>query len=392
MSVDASCFDIVIAGGGMTGCVLAIAIAAQNRQYKIALIESHVHGSVSPAFDGRALALSDGTLQAFEQFKLKSVVQPYLHPIRNIHVSEKGHAARVHISANEYGLQQLGAVMELASAGFQLQKQLALFPNITLFCPDKIASFEQQNGFVDIRLDSCKTLHTKLLVGAEGAYSSLQSVLGLPSETIDFKQTAMIATVYTEQTGRCIAWERFSQNGPLALLPLGENRYSLVWCHHPDSSVQMQMLDDQKLICELQNYFGSFAGRFIKIEGKAFYPLKLQNLLQTTHHRIVLLGNAAHLLHPVAGQGFNLAMRDIITLASLCKTATDPGTYDVLKRYRQMREQDQARTVWMTSSLASLFTGNNPLLLISRQLGLFCMNNIPQLKARLVRQALGHTV
>lgn len=390
MSADSQDFDVVIAGGGMTGCTLAVSLATNHPHLRIGIIETHPQGKVSPAFDGRALALSDRTLTEFDSLGLKAKLATYLHPIRQIHVSEKGQAARVHIHAKDYRLEQLGAVMELAPAGFALQKQLDLYSNVVVFCPEHIESVEQHSSHVSLLLQSGKRIQAKLFVSAEGAFSSLQTLLKLPTNSHDFHQTAMIATVYTDDSGDCTAWERFTSAGPLALLPLGENRYSLVWCHDPTETAHFQQLDNDRLLSELQQMFGSFAGRFSAIEGIAFYPLKLQQVMQTTHHRIALLGNAAHLLHPVAGQGFNLAMRDIVALTQACRGVLDVGCYEVLKNYRLARQADHEQTIWLTSSLASLFTGDHCFLRAPRQLGLFLMNNIPALKSMLVRHALGH--
>ncbi len=386
-------YDVVIAGGGMTGATLAIALAQlapAGQPWRIALIEAHQPQSAHPGFDGRAIALAAGSVEALRQLKLWSSWQPTAHAIRHIHVSEQGHAGRVTLSAEEFQQPALGYVLELSAAGQRLYEQLALHTNIRHYCPAKLTACVQSADLVTLTLSSGEQITTRLLVGADGAQSILQSQLNLPVAQHDFQQSAVITTLQTEQAVAARAWERFTPHGPLALLPLGEYMYSVVWCQSPDNAQQTMQLPEAEFTRQLQQAFGFRAGHFVQTGARAVYPLALRYLTQSTHHRVVLLGNAAHQLHPVAGQGFNLAMRDIMALRDCLQQVTDPGAYAVLQKYQQQRKDDQQRTIWFTSALASLFADPALPLLIARQSGLLLMNHVPALKNALVQQALGY--
>lgn len=387
-------YDVVIVGGGMTGATLAIALAQLKptaKPWRIALIEAKIPQQHSQSgFDGRAIALSAGSIEALQSLKLWAEWQSAAHAIRHIHVSENGHAGRVTMAAEEFQLAALGYVLELSVAGQQLYRTLPTYLNITHYCPSQLISFTQSEDWVTLMLSSEEQLTTRLLVSAEGAHSLIQQQLNLPVEQYDFSQTAMITSLVVDEPVCGRAWERFTANGPLALLPLRENTYSVVWCQSPEQANENMRLDEVDFIHRLQQMFGFRAGRFMQCGARALYPLSLRYLPQITHHRVVLLGNAAHQLHPVAGQGFNLAMRDIMTLRAILQHAVDPGAYSVLQQYRQQREGDMQRTIGLTSSLATLFAEPAFPLVVTRQVGLMLMNHIPCLKNGLVQQALGH--
>lgn len=391
MSTD---YDVVIAGGGMTGATLAIALAqlmsANGKSWRIALIEAQQPQPAHPGFDGRAIALAAGSVDALQQLKLGASLLPTAHAIRHIHVAEQGHAGRVTLNADEFNQSALGYVLELSVAGQHLYEQVAQYANIQHFCPSKLVACQQANDFVALTLSSGEQITTRLLVGADGAQSVLQAQLNLSVEQHDFQQSAVITTLQVEQPVNARAWERFTPHGPLALLPLGEQIYSVVWCQSHENAQQVMQLTEAEFTRQLQQAFGFRAGRFVHSGARAVYPLSLRYLTQSTHHRVVLLGNAAHQLHPVAGQGFNLAMRDIMALRDCLQQVADPGAYSVLQQYWQQRKDDQQRTIWFTSALASLFADPALPLLIARQSGLLLMNHIPALKNALVQQALGY--
>ncbi|MFN3018457.1 2-octaprenyl-6-methoxyphenyl hydroxylase [Vibrio coralliilyticus] len=385
-------FDVVIAGGAMAGMTLALAINKLSQQpLSIAVVEPYqVDHQAHPGFDSRSIALSYGTVNILKQFGLWDDISTFATAIRHIHVSDRSHAGMTEIDNLEVGVEALGYVVELADVGRLYHEKVAQDSNITLLCPASVNQIERQQQCVHIELDNGQTISGKLLVAADGAISTCCQQIGLDFNEHDFEQVAVIANIKTAEHHQGRAFERFTSSGPVALLPMSEHRMSLVWCLRPDDAQRVMSLDDDAFLKELQHAFGWRLGKLEKVGQRAVYPLLLRYREQNTSHRFAIVGNAAQTLHPIAGQGFNLGIRDVATLAEVIATnSSDPGDYSVLSQFKRRRENDRSATISLTSSLVHIFSNDYLTLRIGRNLSLAAMDNIPVLKAPLLARTLG---
>jgi 2-octaprenyl-6-methoxyphenol hydroxylase len=260
---------------------------------------------------------------------------------------------------------------------------------VTLFCPAKVQQIDSSKALQRVTLTDGRTLEAKLVVGADGGASDVAAQMKLDSNTLDFGQSAIIANVQCNHPHQSRAFERFTEHGPVALLPMQDNRWSLVWCVSHEQVEPLRQCTDEAFLTRLQTMFGYRVGRFEVVGKRDIYPLVLTTRCALFSHRSVIIGNAAHSLHPIAGQGFNLGIRDAATLAQLLKDTEDPGDFALLNRYRMMRREDIATTVGLTSALAIGFSSRDKLSVVARNAALAALAKIPVLKTSLVRQTLG---
>ncbi|MGR5222491.1 2-octaprenyl-6-methoxyphenyl hydroxylase [Vibrio parahaemolyticus] len=389
-------YDVVIAGGAMAGSTLAMALDhCSNHALRIAVVEPFLSDSHShPGFDARSIALSYGTVEILKQYQLWSLIEDHATPITHIHVSDCGHAGMTDFYAEREGLEAMGYVVELAEVGRRFNRQLNQRVNIDLYCPCSVADITQHQDQIDVVVQDeqghSQILSAKLLVAADGADSLSCQRIGLDQHTHDFDQVAVIANVLTGQSHNRRAFERFTECGPLALLPMSEQRSSLVWCMPPARAAQVCALPEGEFRLQLQDAFGWRLGRFTKVGAVASYPLKLRYRPQIVAHRFAAVGNAAQTLHPIAGQGFNLGIRDIATLVdSLLADLSDVGNYANLNRFQTKRQQDRELTITMTTGLVHVFSNDFLALRLARNLGLGLMDNFPRLKSPVFNRALG---
>ncbi|USD38107.1 2-octaprenyl-6-methoxyphenyl hydroxylase [Ferrimonas sp. SCSIO 43195] len=392
--------DIAIVGGGMAGTTLALALAQQEfspageapRRWRVALIEARpVSDTDHPGFDSRAIALAHGSVQHYQQLGLWPLLAGGAAAIDRIHVSDRGHWGQVRMSAAEQGVDALGQVVELERVGPVLHRALA-DTEVQLYCPDQLASMSQHRDYCELSLTSGQTLKAGLVVAADGGTSRVRQHLNLPLQRSDYEQVAVIANVRMANVGST-AFERFTDEGPLALLPMSDGRYSLVWVRSQPQAERILQLSDAAFAAELQRAFGFRLGAVEQVGKRASYPLALQRVSKPVHHRVVLIGNAAQTLHPIAGQGFNLGLRDVMTLSQRLQLSlqqqADPGAFSVLDDYWCARQADVERTVSLTNGLVKLFSNNNPVLQVGRNLGLMAMDWMPTLAQGLVSQTMG---
>lgn len=384
-------FDVVIAGGAMAGMTLALTINKKSPQpLSIAVIEPfQVDHQQHPGFDSRSIALSYGTVAILEQFGLWSHIAKVATPIEHIHVSDRTHAGMTEITSQEVGVDALGYVVELADVGRIYHQQAQQDKHITLL-EASVASVERSEDKVSVALSDGSSIEGKLLVAADGALSTSCQQVGVELVEHDFDQVAVIANITTQQAHNGRAFERFTDSGPVALLPMSQGRMSLVWCLRPERAQQVMNLSDEQFLSQLQQAFGWRLGKLEKVGQRASYPLLLRYRQQNCSHRLAIVGNAAQTLHPIAGQGFNLGIRDVVTLAECIATASqDPGSYQALKQFKAARKDDRDATIAMTSALVHIFSNDYMSLRIGRNLGLFAMDNLPALKTPLLRRTLG---
>jgi 2-octaprenyl-6-methoxyphenol hydroxylase len=385
-------YDLLIIGGGLVGASLAAALAPLP--LKIAMVEAVPFGSRGqPSFDDRATALSEGSRRIFESMGVWAGMAAEASPIRRIQVSERGRLGATRLSAEEAGVDALGWVTPNRLIGKALMEFIASKPNITVHAPAKLQSFVAHTDEVEavIEADKPLTLRAKLLVAADGAQSEVRRQLGIGGERWDYAQTAVVCNVRVERPTAETAFERFADAGPVALLPMGDDKYGFVWVTATDAAPALLGLDDAAFAEQAAERFGGRFGKFIQVGKRASYPLSMVRAEAQQATRTLIIGNAAHALHPVAAQGFNLSVRDVAMLAEVLADARggDLGAPDVLARYVDARKGDQRGTAFFTDILNRIFA--NPLTSVAwgRNAGLLAMELMPTTRRALMRKNMG---
>lgn len=399
-------FDVVIVGGGMAGATMALALAPAG--LKIALIESHPYqeDQTQPSFDDRCLALAWSSRQIYQAMgiwdKLAQREEGGFEAIKQIHVSDRGHMGVTRLDHRQEGVSALGFVVESRVIGDVLVQELKQHDNIQLFCPAHIEQLETTSEAVEIQLTQQDKSHihlsSSLLVIADGVNSKTREILGIRTNQQAYAQTAIIANVETQLHHNNVAYERFTDSGPLAMLPLTRNRCSLVWTANDDQVDEIMSYNDEEFKQALQHRFGFRLGQISKVGRRVSYPLALMTIENESlkhQHRVALIGNAAHGVHPVAGQGFNLGLRDISALAELITNEmqqhkmADPGDEALLRAYWQWRQADIRQVTTITNGLIKLFSNNSTPLALLRNSGLMMTDIIGPLKHALAHEAMG---
>lgn len=388
-------FDIVIVGGGMVGLTMACALG--ERKWKIGILEAFPFNSDQPpSFDTRSVALAHGSRNVLKGLGLWSELAEVCTPIKHIHVSDRGHFGTTRLNASEENVEALGYVIENRHLGKTLLERVSKMKNVTLMCPARLSDLTIEEHTATLEIDNdgiTQQLKTKLVIAADGGNSAVNKLLNIDSTRWEYGQTAIVSTVATDQPHSNIAYERFTDSGPLALLPLSENRQSLVYTVKDEQVDAILALDDQAFLNQLQARFGFRLGRFTRCAPRKSFPLSMMRIKQHIKQRVVIIGNAAHTLHPVAGQGFNLGVRDVAALAEILDQALnddrDLGALDVLEDYERWRRKDQLSVTLFTDGLARIFA--NPLAPVrfARSKGLAITNILPPLKHALARHAMG---
>ncbi len=398
-------FDLVIAGGGMTGAMLALQITRLLPQLRIAIIEQQSveqqgaeQQSAEPAaqhttsFDSRSIALSAGSVALLARWGLWPELKPHACAIEHIQVSDRGHFGKSRLTATEFGRSALGYVIEIEWIGRLLYQQLQQVPTSQLqwFRPDQISAIRTERDYRHLQLKSGTELSCRLLVLCEGGDSPSRALAGIDGVQHDYQQSALIANIAVAAPHQGKAFERFTIDGPLALLPLTQQRYSLVWTCQPEQAVALKALPDTEFVAALQQAFGYSAGTFTSVGNRVLYPLKLKTAAKAADHRLVLCGNSLHNLHPIAGQGFNLALRDLDALLQLLALhQQDAGAYTLTRQYQLLRSVDMAQVVGFTDSLVRLFSNDSKLLALGRSLGLSVLNQCGVLKQPFAALTMG---
>ncbi|MGF6773047.1 2-octaprenyl-6-methoxyphenol hydroxylase [Paraburkholderia sp. GAS199] len=385
-------FDVTIVGAGPVGLALAgwLARRSATQALKIALVDAREpEDSIA---DPRAIAVSHGSRMILEPLRWPADATA----IERIHVSQRGHFGRTLIDHREHGLPALGYVLRYGSIVHGLAEAVHASPVHWFRSTSASAPVQEQDG-VTLPIETAgvtRSLRTRILVNAEGGLFGDQSKTGEDDArdsrgSRDYGQTALVGTVTVSAPQPHVAWERFTSQGPIALLPTGGVRganYALVWCCAPEEAERRAQLPDEAFLAELGAAFGDRMGQFTQIKGRASFPLGLNTVDTLVKGRVVAIGNAAQTLHPVAGQGLNLGLRDAHALADAL--STEGPTPLALASFAQRRALDRRLTIGATDTLARLFTVDFPPLAIVRGLALTALEFLPPVKTALARQMM----
>ena len=404
-------YDILIIGGGMVGASLGVALGGSG--LRVGLVEAVPFGAPrQPSYDDRTIALAYGSKKIFAALGIwdslhtngdrsspavaTQKVAGGVTPISRIHISDQGHFGFAHLDSAEAGVEQLGYVVENRVLGAALTARLREFANVTLVQPAVLTEvdFSGPLATVSIELNGAPVrLSTSLVVAADGGNSAVRAAAGIAAHRVEYGQSAVVANVTTELAHESTAFERFTKYGPLALLPMEANRCSVVWSLPPPEAERMVAISEAEFLGQLQESFGTRLGRFLKTGARNVYPLALTRVKEHVRNRLVLIGNAAHTLHPVAGQGFNLGLRDVAVLAQVLvdaqRRAEDVGSPAVLQTYASWRKRDNLAVSSFTDALVRIFSNNFGPLVVARDLGLLAVDLVPAVKRALMRHTMG---
>lgn len=390
MSIDTD-VDVCIIGAGVVGASLALALAGSGK--KILLLEAkRIAVDVVPD-DVRNTALGYGSRQLLERLGVWDELTDQIAEIQTVHVSQKGHFGVTRLTRETERLPSLGYLVPNHKMLASLHDLVAAHASIALHDQVTDIAFEQHERMVTLAFDSDavrQRMSCKLLVGADGTNSVVRSALEIESDLTDYEQTAVISNVSASAYQPGVAYERFTTHGPIALLPLAtKGQYSMVWPVPPALADELMALDQDAFLARLQQHFGHRVGLFEECSKRQIYPLKLMRAREIYRPRCLLIGNAAYSIHPVAGQGFNLALRDLSFLADLLKDAEDPGLELHLEQYRVARKDDVDRIIKFTDGLLRLFGNPSPVLAHARGAALSVLGQFPSLQRQVTRQGLG---
>lgn len=395
-------YDIVIVGGGLVGGSLACALSATG--LRTAVIEAAAAAAPQhPSYDERVIALALSSQRIFAGIGLWPALAASAEPILRVHVSERGRPGCTRLDASDEGVPALGYVAPARAIGAAIMAHLQAAPTVELLRPARLVGLHPAPARTLARPAAmqlevsvgghARLLRTRLVVAADGGDSAVRRRLGLAVTERGYDQDALITTVTASAPRPGVAFERFTDSGPLALLPMTEGRWSVVWTTRRALTPALLALDDASFLARLQARFGQRLGTLSRPGRRGAYPLRLMLARELTRPRLVLIGNAAHTLHPVAGQGFNLGLRDVAELAEALALAErlgqDPGGPEVLAHYRRRRRGDQQQVALLTDGLARLFVNPWAPVRLARSVGLVGLDLLPGARHRLARRFMG---
>jgi 2-octaprenyl-6-methoxyphenol hydroxylase len=381
--------DVLIVGGGLTGCALALAL--RDSALQVALVETHAPQNSSASFDERHLGLAEVSVQALQRLGVWARITEAVGAISAIHVSSQAEFGHSYLRAQEHGVSRFGVTCPARALGAALNDAVNALPGLHLLRPATLLSLRQDEQMHQLSLESAGEqieIRARLVVGADGSNSRIRELMQIPVHISDTGQVAIVSNVASERAHSGMAFERFTRNGPIALLPLPGGRSGVVWTQSADSAAIHMAMDDETFLDELQGQFGYRLGRLTRLGRRASHALVRHTSERTHAARVALIGNAAQTLHPIAAQGFNLGLRDALCLAQTIHDAADPGAANLLDTYAVSRAQDRARTRQFSEGLLGLTT--NPALGPLRSLGMLALDAIKPLRARLVHFGMGY--
>ena len=387
-------YDILIVGGGLAGNCLALAL--KDAGLHMAIIEANTREQLqsSPAGD-RALALSAGTVKMLQALNIWKDIETKATAIKDIHISDRGHFGKARLSAKKQGVEALGYVISARDIETHVAERVEQ-SGIEQISPAWVAGLMSGLESVNVNVkQKKKSLHltAKLLVGADGGQSSVRRLLDIPQHVTEYGQTALVTTVTSSLPHNNVAFERFTESGPLAMLPINNEECSVVWTRSTEDAEELMSFSEEDFILQLQKCFGYPLGLLGLTTPRRAFPLSLIRAESMVLGRVVIIGNAAHQLHPVAGQGFNLGMRDVVQLAEMIikqqKNNADMGEPAFLETYAEIRQKDHDQTIGFTDNLVKIFSSDWLPLAATRSVSLAVMDHIPIAKSLLAKHAMG---
>lgn len=390
MSGPTDC-EVAIVGGGMVGASLALALAGSGRS--VLLIEaqpiaSATHGS----FDERTTALSNGARQIYQSLGVWAQLANEAAPIRHIHISDAGRFGFARLDAEQHQLDAFGYTVSNRHLGHVLWQALQARGGVELWPQAQVraAVLGADSARLTVRSPAGdREVSARLVVAADGAGSIVKAAAGIASEAVSYQQTALVASLRSDCPSQDIAYERFTDSGPLALLPRHDRSYALIWTLPPTLAAGLAACSEPEFRQQLQRRFGFRAGRFLQAGRRASYPLELIRARRSVAARAALIGNAAQALHPVAAQGFNLGLRDAAVLAELIVAAADPGQPRLLAEFDRRRAADRGGIIAFTDRLVRLFADRRAAVGTARDLGLLLFDVTLPAKRALSRISWG---
>ena len=412
---------MLIVGGGLVGASLGVAL--DRIGVDIGLVEAAPAGALPAVFDERNLSFAEATVNALTALGVLQKLRAPTGAIRRIHASRSGNFGRVRLEAGDYGREAFGQVVVARDFGEALEARLGELAHLTRYRPARFVGLDNDDdAHRAVRIvDGAgeRVVRARLLVAADGTRSAVRDALGIAADEHDYLQTLFVARLRAERAPDGTAWERFGDDGPTALLPRGDRHYGLVHAVAREDAARVQALGDEDFLARVQRVFGWRAGRLLAVGARSTYPAIRLAARSLTAPRAVLVGNAAQTLHPIGAQGFNLGLRDALTLAELIEHQRrdlhdsrqhdskrhdseqddperrdperhDPGDAGLLAAYAQRRREDRARTLAFTDGLVRLGANPAPMLAPLRSFGLLALDRLPSVQSLLVGGAMGY--
>lgn len=386
--------ELIVVGGGLSGLSLAIACAAAG--IEVAVIDREDPAKFrNAAYDGRTTAIAYGSQQVLAGIGVWDALAPLAEPIREIRVADGNSPLFLHYDRHEVGAEALGYIVENRFLRGALQDRAAALPSLTLYAPSSVAAIDFAETRAQVTLGDGRRLVAPLAIGADGRDSAMREAAGIKSWRKSYRQTAIVCVVKHAEPHRGVAVEHFRAAGPFAILPMQGDCSSIVWTEEERDAPGLLALDQAAFTRQLADRFGDFLGDLTVEPGRWSYPLMLIQAERYAAHRLALIGDAAHVIHPIAGQGWNLGVRDIAALAELIVDAhrlgLDLGSAELLRRYERWRRFDSLTLTAVTDGLNRLFANEFPPVKLARDIGLAAVNRAPGLKRFFMRHAMGVT-
>jgi 2-octaprenyl-6-methoxyphenol hydroxylase len=392
MTFDA---DVLVVGGGLVGQSLCAAL--EGSPLRVAQVEAEPpRAADAPRWDERNFALARRSVQSLARWGAWPHAAAQAHPIVEVHASSRGEFGAVRVRADECGVDSLGHTVPARAVGTALARRLADCRTVQRLAPMRLAALAFDDDGVTATLDGAdgpRALRVRLVVGADGTASAVRACAGIGTETRDYGQTAIVCTIGARGAPDGRAFERFTDSGPFALLPLGDERLGMVWTVPAADAEALLALDDAAFLDAAQERFGRRAGRFLRVGRRQPWPLRLTRAQRVAGERVLLVGNAAQTIHPIGAQGFNLGLRDVEALAAMLADAAahgaDPGAADRLAALAAAREADRSATIRLSDGLARAFLPKALPLRLLRGAALAVLDRVPPLKRDLAWSMMG---